>query len=319
MNCEPDNLNGNFIEEQRRLSARRPNLRLRARIIQAIRRFFIQHGYLEIETPHLIPAPAPEDHISAISAGDAFLHTSPELCMKRLLSAGYRKIFQICRCFRHGERGELHLSEFSLLEWYRAGINYMDLMDECEEMTLFVSHDLGFGEEIEYQGKKIFLQRPWERISVKEAFERYASISLKKALESDRFEEVMVEEIEPCLGIAKPVFLYDYPASLAALARLKEDDQRLAERFELYMGGVELANAFSELTDAREQERRFEREREKQQQLGKRVYPIPDNFLKALPHMPRSAGIALGVDRFIMVLINKTRIDDVVSFTPEEL
>lgn len=315
----PGSKNSSFIEEQQRLSAREPNLWLRARIIQAIRRYFIEHGYLEIETPHLIPAPAPEAHINAVSAGDAFLHTSPELCMKRLLSAGYHKIFQICRCFRHGERGELHLSEFSLLEWYRTGIHYMDLMDECEEMILFVSRYMGLGEEIEYQGGKIFLQLPWEQISVKEAFKRYASISLEKAMEMDRFEEAMVEEIEPCLGIAKPTFLYDYPASFAALARLKEDDQRLAERFELYIGGVELANAFSELTDAREQEKRFERERDKQRQLGKRVYPIPDKFLKALPHMPRSAGIALGVDRLIMVLINKTRIDDVVSFTPEEL
>jgi len=301
------------------LAAKKSTLWLRARILQAIRRYFVDHDYLEVETPHLIPAPAPEIHIDAIKAEDAFLHTSPELCMKRLLSAGYDKIFQICRCFRQGERGEHHLYEFTLLEWYRAGVDYVALMDECEEMILSVSHDLGLGEKITYQKRDIELKKPWERIAVKEAFMRYAPITMEKALELNRFDEVMVSEIEPRLGIPKPTFLYDYPATLAALARLKENEPELAERFEIYMGGLELANAFSELTDVREQEARFIRERENRLKLGKTMYPIPEKFLKSLPQMPSSAGIALGVDRLAMIFSNKTRIDDVVPFTPEDL
>jgi len=315
----PGSKNSFASDEQRRLAARKPNLRLRARIMQAIRGFFIEQGYLEIDSPCIIPAPAPEAHIDAIGAGGGFLHTSPELCMKRLLSAGYPKIFQICRCFRQGERGELHLPEFTLLEWYRTGIDYMDLMVECEEMIPFVSRELGMGKKIVNNGQEIDLQRPWERISVREAFKRYASIPMEKALELGRFDEFMVEEIEPRLGMSKPTFLYDYPASLAALARLKEGEPGLAERFELYMGGLELANAFSELTDVCEQETRFEKERENRQKLGKTVYPMPEKFLKALKHMPQSAGIALGVDRLVMILINQTRIDEVVPFTWEEL
>ena len=315
----PGSKSSSSQEEQGRLSAKQSSLWLRARVTQSIRRFFIQEDYLEIETPHIIPAPAPEVHIDAIKVEDQFLHTSPELCMKRLLSAGYPKIFQICRCFRHGERGEHHVPEFSLLEWYHTGIDYMGLMDECEKMILFVSHELGFGNKIEYLDREIDLQTPWERISVKEAFRRFASIDMKKALESERFDEVMVNEIEPRVGIPKPTFLYDYPSTLAALSRLKENDPELAERFELYMGGLELANAFSELTDTREQRERFERELQKRQQLGKTAYPFPEKFLQSLPHMPPSAGIALGVDRLVMLFADKSRIDDVVSFTPEEL
>jgi len=306
-------------DEQRRLAAKKQNLWLRARLIQAVRRFFIEHDYLEIETPCLIPAPAPEVHIDAIKAGGAFLHTSPELCMKRFLAAGYQRIFQICRCFREGERGERHLSEFTLLEWYRAGIDYMSLMEECEEMILSVSHDLGFGQKLRYGGRDMDLERPWERISVEEAFKRYALISLKEALASERFDEVMVIEIEPHLGMPKPTFLYDYPAEFAALARLKKDDPGVAERFEIYMGGLELANAFSELTDVSEQVARFERDRREREELGKTVYPLPEKFLKSLPHMPTSVGIALGLDRLVMFFANATKIDEVIAFSPEDL
>ncbi|MEE9610853.1 MAG: EF-P lysine aminoacylase EpmA [Desulfatiglandales bacterium] len=315
----PGSKNSSAKEERGRLASKKANLRFRARIIQAIRRYFIEHDYLEVETPHIIPAPTPEVHIDPLRAGDAFLHTSPELCMKRLLSAGYDKIFQICRCFRQGERGEKHLYEFTLLEWYHAGIDYMDLMDECEAMTLSVSRDLGLGNKITYQGREIDLKSPWERISVKKAFKLYASIPMDEALELGLFDEVMVSEIEPHLGITKPTFLYDYPAPFAALARIKEYEPDLAERFEIYMAGLELANAFSELTDVREQEARFVKERDKRQELGKPVYSIPKKFLTSLPHMPRSAGIALGVDRLVMIFTNMKKIDDVVCFTPEEL
>jgi lysyl-tRNA synthetase class 2 len=292
---------------------------MRARIIQAVRLFFAAKGYLEVETPCLIPAPAPELHIDAVSAGHAFLQTSPELCMKRLLAAGYPRIFQICRCFRQAERGETHLPEFTMLEWYHAGADYMDLMDECEEMIIDVSRTAGFAHKIRYEAYEIDLKKPWLRIPLRDAFRQYASLSLEDALSSGRFDEVMVAEIEPNLGFPKPTFLYDYPGPLAALARIKKDDHRVAERFELYVGGLELANAFSELTDPQEQEARFQRDQEKRRNLGKTTYPLPEKFLRALPHMPESAGIALGVDRLAMLFCNQKSIDNVVSFTPEEV
>jgi lysyl-tRNA synthetase class 2 len=305
--------------EEFRLITRKRALRLRARTIQAVRRFFIDRGYLEVETPHLIPAPAPEAHIDAIPVGDAFLHTSPELCMKRLLAAGYPRLFQICRCFRGGERGIRHLPEFTLLEWYGAGMDYLDLMGECEELVLFVSRELGLGERISYQGTPISLRVPWERLTVREAFERYASLSANEAMREGRFDEVMVTEIEPHLGAARPTFLRDYPAQLAALARVRKDDPGLAERFELYMARLEIANAFSELTDPLEQRERFEREREERRRAGKSVYPLPEKFLAALARMPDCAGIALGLDRLVMILADETDIGSVVTFAPEEL
>jgi lysyl-tRNA synthetase class 2 len=315
----PGSSNSSSFLAGERLSAKKPLLLLRSRIIQALRDFFLARGYLETETPLLIPAPAPELHIDAIQAGHLFLHTSPELCMKRLLAAGYERIFQICRCFREGERGSSHLPEFTLLEWYRAGTDYQGLMDECEEMLLHLSTTLGFGETIRYQGKEINLSRPWPRLKVKDAFMQYACVALEDVLATGSFDETMVTQVEPCLGLPKPTFLCDYPSSLAALARTKQKEPESAERFELYIAGFELANAFSELTDVREQKRRFELEREGRQRLGKKIYPMPDKFLEALPFMPESAGIALGVDRLVMLFCDQKEIDRVVSFTPEEL
>jgi len=288
-------------------------------MVQAIRAFFLAEGYLEIETPILIPAPAPELHIDAVPAKGGFLQTSPELCMKRLLAAGYGKIFQICRCFRQGERGDLHIPEFTILEWYRSHAAYQDLMMECESMLQSVAKQLGLGQVIEYQGKAIHLGGPWNRITVQEAFEAYGSLSLEQAMEKGGFETCMVKEIEPRLGSPKPTFLYDYPAQMAALARLEPDDDRFAERFELYMGGVELANAFSELRDPGEQRARFQGEGTKRRELGKETYPLPEKFLDALALMPEAAGIALGVDRLAMILADSPTIDGVVAFTPEEL
>ncbi|MFO7462195.1 MAG: EF-P lysine aminoacylase EpmA [Desulfatiglandales bacterium] len=302
-----------------RLAAKESSLRLRSRILQGIRSFFTQEGYLEVETPLLIPAPAPELHIDAVQAGDLFLHTSPELCMKRLLASGYEKIFQICRCFREGERGANHLPEFTILEWYRAGADYRSLMSECEEMLLSLSMTMGSGERLSYRNRDIDLRRPWPRLTVKDAFLQYANMPLEVALATGDFDEIMVTRIEPHLGTPRPTFLCDYPASLAALARTKRNEPESAERFELYLAGLELANAFSELTDAEEQRGRFEREREERRRLGKKVYPAPDKFLEALPFMPESAGIALGVDRLIMVFADRKDIDSVVAFTPEEL
>ena len=315
----PEPKNSLVPDEQRRLACREHHLWMRARMVQAARRFFIEQGYLEVETPLLIPAPAPEVHIDAIRAGNRYLHTSPELCMKRLLAAGYLKIFQISKCFRSGERGDLHLPEFTLLEWYRTGIDYNDLMQECEDLLLYISNALGIVGKFYYKGMRIDLKPPWERISLGKAFDRYASQSLERSLKKDSFEEIMVNEIEPQLGLTGPTFLYDYPASMAALARLKPGNTKFAERFEVYIGKMELANGFSELTDAQEQRKRFDKAGQTRRRLGKHVYPMDEKFLKGLERMPEAAGIALGIDRLAMIFTNRSTIEEIVTFTSEEV
>jgi lysyl-tRNA synthetase class 2 len=298
---------------------RRENLIVRARIIQAIRSFFIDHDYIEIETPIRIPAPAPESHIDAVESGDWFLQTSPELCMKMLLAAGFRRIFQICKCFRQAERGRWHLPEMTMLEWYRINSSYLDMMHECEILIDHIARQINSKNTLTYQDAEIDLTLPWSRISVAEAFKSFTSMSMEAALENDRFDEIMVEAIEPNLGQRRPAFLYDYPASRGALARTKPEDRRYAERFELYIGGLEICNAFSELTDPVEQRQRFESERNRRKDFGKSIYPMPEKFLNALGDMPEAAGNALGIDRLVMLFADTHNIDEVVAFTPEEL
>ena len=302
-----------------RQAAIRPNLERRARVIDAVRVFFREAGFLEIETPLRIPAPAPESHIDAQETGDWFLQTSPELCMKRLLAAGYEKIFQICRCFRKGERGGRHVPEMTLLEWYAAGLDYMDLMLQCEDLIEFVAARMDIGRRLVYQSQTIDLTPPWDRLTVAEAFERFGGMTAQEALDRDCFDEIMGIDIEPQLGKARPLFLYDYPARCGALARLKPADPSVVERFELYIAGMELCNAFSELTDPLEQRARFEIENRARGSLGKTVYPIAEPFLQALESMPAAAGNALGLDRLVMLFTDVASIDEVVAFMPEEL
>ncbi|HML78226.1 EF-P lysine aminoacylase EpmA [Geobacter sulfurreducens] len=301
------------------LARRRSALWARARILSEIRRFFVEGGYLEVETPLRIPAPAPESHIDPVPSGPWFLQTSPELCMKRLVAAGYEKVFQISRCWRDGERGNMHLPEFTMLEWYRAGTDYRGLMNECEELVGAVAAALGMGEVLNVKGRNIRLGAPWERLSVAETFERYCDRTMEEALANDTFDECMVNDIEPRLGFTTPTFICDYPADRGALARLKQDEPSRAERFELYIAGIELANAFSELTDPVEQRSRFEQEKLFRESHGKSAIPLPEPFLAELRHLPPTAGIAVGIDRLVMLLLNLDSIDDVVAFTPEEL
>lgn len=303
----------------RKLAGKSASLWRRAAMIQAIRRYFITHGYLEVETPLLIPAPAPEPHIDAIPCGALYLHTSPELHMKRLLAAGYPRLFQICRCFRGGERGGRHLPEFTMLEWYQAGGNYKDLMSECEALLLYVFDALGCGAFLPCQGRQITLQSPWEILTVADAFSRYAPLTMVEALRRDCFDEMMACHIEPALGLITPTFLYDYPFHSGSLARAKAEDASLTERFELYIGGVELANAFSELTDAGEQRQRFQAASAERAAGGKLAYPLDERFLEALSFMPGAAGIALGIDRLAMLVTDRSTIDEAVAFVPEDL
>lgn len=307
------------VDDSWKLAAREDDLRRRAWMIRTIRHFFQDRDFLEVETPLRIPAPAPESHIDAFPSDDWFLQTSPELCMKRLLAAGYARIFQICKCFRMGERGDRHLPEFTMLEWYRLGTDYRTLMEDCEALILFLARTLGMGDGFYRQGRLIHLGIPWERITVREAFGRYATMTADEALKKDRFDEILACEIEPRLSTGIPVFLYDYPAELGALARRKRRDPDIAERFELYCDGLELANAFSELTDAAEQRRRFEEAARDRKRRCSSPYPMPEPFLAALPQMGPSAGIALGIDRLAMLLFDRARIDEVVAFTPESL
>ncbi len=295
------------------------NLYLRAAIIQAVRSFFIERKFLEVDTPIRIPAPAPEAHIDAVASEGWYLQTSPELCMKQLLAAGYTRLFQICKCFRNKERGRKHLPELTMLEWYQAGGSYADLMVDCEELIGFIARQITGGNSLGYQGQLIHLETPWPRMSVEQAFNRYASLTVGDALAKDCFDEVMVNDIEPNLGAARPLFLYDYPASLGALAKLKPQNKQLAERFELYIAGIELCNGFSELTDPAEQRTRFESEQNIRKSLNKSVYPMPQNFLNSLNDMPDACGNALGIDRLVMLFADSAEIDDVVAFTPEEL
>jgi len=302
----------------RRQSGMRTALEMRAELFDSIRAFFRTHGFLEVDTPNRSPFLLPEAHIDPLSSEDAYLLPSPEAFMKRLLASGYPKLFQICRCFRKGERGRFHLPEFVMLEWYETGLDYLAVMDRTEALIRAVASGLGYGSSLTYQGKAVDLSAPWQRLTVSDAFRTYADISMGTALDSDRFDEAMASDLEPSLGWDRPVFLYDYPASRASLARLKEGDPNIAERFELYICGIELCNGFSELTDALEQRERFRAENENRRAMGKPALPMPEAFLSAVSRMPEAGGNALGLDRLLMVLADTGQIDDVVPFVPEE-
>lgn len=305
------------------------HLNTRARILSEIRRFFENRQYLEVETPCRIPAPMPEAAICPQPSGDWFLQTSPEVCMKQLLAGDMDRIFQICRAFRQQERGNKHLPEFTLLEWYRKNADYQELMTETEHLVRFVAEQraretAGPAAAIAYQGRVINVSPHWPKITVAEAFDRYAGHSLKSVLSgpspADRFDECMGCDIEPQLGWDRPVFIYDYPASLgAAYARLKPGNPDIAERFELYIGGLELCNGFSELTGQTACKQRFEAEDRLRRVRQKADCPMPQRFLDAMKNMPEAAGNALGIDRLVMLLCDTDCIDDVVAFTPEML
>jgi len=301
-------------ERNWQLARKQQRIEQRARILQQVRAFFIDRIFLEVETPCRIPANAPELHIDALTSGGAVLHTSPELAMKRLLAAGYPDLFQLCRVWRADERGSRHLPEFTLLEWYRRDASYADLMADCEALLHHLVPSGGFS----WQGQVIDLTSPWPRLTVAEAFRRHASCSIDQALTSGRFDEILTAEVEPNLGPG-PIFLIDYPAPLAALARLKPGDPAVAERCELYLGGLELANGFSELTDPHEQRRRFNADEQGRRTAGKPPKSIPEPYLQDLPNLPPCAGIALGIDRLVMLLTDAAQIGDVVAFTPEQL
>ena len=239
--------------------------------------------------------------------------------MKRLLCRGYGKIFQICRCWRENERGKRHVPEFTLLEWYRSNSDYADIMEDCRELLEQVALAVCGRTTLPYQGGEISFGNGIRRISVREAFTHYGGTTMEDALRNNTFDEIMVTAIEPALPHGVPVILMDYPAPLAALARLKPGDPSVGERFELYAGGLELANGFSELNDPHEQRLRFQEANGARARAGLPPLPLPEPFLADLGAMPPAAGIALGIDRLVMLCADTANIDDVLAFTPEEL
>ena len=303
------------MTEQERLTRIHPNLSRRAELFDLTRRFFRERDFLEVETPVRTPAVAPEVNIDPVESDGWYLITSPELHMKRLLAAGYERIFQISRCFRRAERGRLHNPEFTLLEWYRAGADYLDVIQDTEQLLLFLAVNLYHTTEINYQGQQIDLTPPWKHLSIRQAYLDCVGWDPIEAYDARRFDDDMALKVIPSLPISQPVILKDYPKEAASLARLKSNDNTLAERAEVFIGGLEIANAYSELNNRKEQTWRFSEEATLiEKTRGKRT-PLPQSFLEAIGHMPPAGGIALGLDRLTMLLCNASAIDEVLAFT----
>ena len=300
--------------ERERLTAAGPVLAVRAAVLQAIRAFFARQGFLEVETPVHTPVPMLELHIDAMASESAFLRTSPELHMKKLVAAGQRRLFQLGPCFRRGERGRFHNPEYTMLEWYRADAGYLDVLRDAEMLLRDVAAAAVGAPEFRWQGARVDLAAPWARLTVEDAFERYAGWNPVTAYDADRFDLDLVGKVEPALPRDRPVVLMDYPAGAAALARLKPGSPAVAERWELYLAGVELANAYGELTDPAEQRARFAGWASARKAMGHPEYPVDENFLAALADMPPTAGIALGVDRLVMLLADAPSLDRVLPF-----
>jgi lysyl-tRNA synthetase class 2 len=300
-----------------------PRLELRARGLRTIRAWFDREGFVEVDTPQLVPSPGLDLHLDAFAceAEGRFLVTSPEHQMKRLVAGGMARIYQLGHCFRRDELGPWHEPELTLLEWYRGFAGMDEVMHDTEQLVAQVAAELTGSATAHVRGRAIDLAGPFLRVSVAEAFERHAGVRRDEALawaesDEDRYFRVFVESVEPALAaLDRPVLLVDLPASQASLARLRGGDPRVCERFELLVGGVELCNGFGELVDAREQQTRFERDVARRQAAGKPVYPIDPRFLAALREgMPRSGGNALGVDRLLAVVAGCDGIADAMPF-----
>ncbi|MCM8538130.1 MAG: EF-P lysine aminoacylase EpmA [Lentisphaeraceae bacterium] len=278
---------------------------MRSDLLRSLRAFFYDQDFIEIDTPVALKTPALEDYIDAIPAGFKWLRTSPELHMKRLLVAGHEKIFQLGSCFREGEFGARHREEFTMLEWYEAGGDYLSILEQTKGLLRKISSDLDL--------RKAYFEAKWQVLTVNEAFEKYAGLPAEEAIAKGEFEETLCFKVEPHLGKDVPTILIDYPASLAALSKKKKDDSNLAERWELYVDGLEIANAYSELTDPDEQLKRFRETAKLRSQENREVYEIDQDFMEALLEgMPESGGIAVGIDRLCMAMLQVEDISEVV-------
>jgi lysyl-tRNA synthetase class 2 len=304
-------------DERERLANLRLNIRRRALILNLTRKHFGTQGFTEVETPVRAPRVAPEPNITPYESEGWFLSTSPELHMKRLLAAGYDKIFQFSRCFRQAERGRWHNPEFTLLEWYRLNTNYLQVLHDTERLFIEIAAGLGLGSVIKYQGLNINLAEPWPQITVQEAFQQYAGWDPVTQPDPNRFDLDLINKVIPQFSTERPTMLLDYPAPMAALARLKPENPLVAERAEVFIGGLEIANAYSELTDPDEQAQRFRQDIELiYKERGARLN-LPEKFLEATHYLPPCSGIALGIDRMIMLFCDAAAIDEVIAFTQE--
>lgn len=290
------------------------NLRLRARLKCRLRAYFDAHGFLEVETPVRIAAPAPEEYIDCIPAAGKFLRPSPELEMKVLLAAGLEKIYQFGPCFRADEHGWKHREEFTMLEYYIAGCDYDALRDFTTGLLRTAIAETCGSARLTFWGETLDLAAEPEILTVAEAFLRHAGMSVAEAEAQDCFDELMVTRIEPELGRGRLTYLSDYPAARASLARLKPGQTVVAERWELYLAGIELANAYSELTDGSEQLARFAASREFRKSRGAAVYPAAGAFENVLREgrLPRCAGNALGFDRLVMIAADARDLGEVL-------
>jgi len=296
-------------------------LRRRATIVKGVREWFENRDFLEVETPLLVPSPGTEVHLDPVAValrdgpGEArserWLITSPEYAMKRLLAAGAPPIWQLCKVFRDGERGGHHRPEFTMLEWYRPWVeSYEVLMDDCESLLTTLA-----GTRLTWRGRDYELTRPWPRLRFFDLLRERADMVDPESSTPDHWFGALVDRVEPTLGLTRPEFVVEWPIELASLSRPHPQNPRVAERFELYLGRLELANAFGELTDPNEQRRRCELDNAERREMGKPELPLDEDFLGALTvGMPPSAGIALGFDRLVMVLTDAATIDEVLAF-----
>jgi lysyl-tRNA synthetase class 2 len=320
-------------DERARIAGKK--LRARAQLNRTIRAFFDARDFIEIEAPILVPSPGLELHLDAFAVENRYLITSPEYQMKRLLAGGMERIYSLGKVFRRKEAGAHHNPEFTMLEWYRAHAAWSEIADDTEQMVWQCARYLDMPRVGRCQ-----LEPPWPRISVAEACERWGRVRVDGDEEaavlrervaaagwrvaaagdwSDVFFGFFLDAVEPHLGQDEPTLVYDWPKPLAALAREKPGDARVVERFEVYAAGLELCNAFGELTDAAEQRRRLESDLAERRRRGLPEYPIDEKFLAAVSAMPPAAGIALGVDRLAMLLCDASEIRDVLPFADDEL
>ncbi len=331
--------------DRERHSDRRPFLLARNRITASLKAWFAGDGFVETEAAILQVSPGNETHLHGFATemigpdgarATRYLHTSPEFALKKLLAAGEDRIVDFARVFRNRERGPLHASEFTMVEWYRAGAPYEAVMADCAAILGQAAQAAGTT-ELTWRGRTADPFAEPERLTVADAFLLHAGIELVGVLSdraafataaiargirvaaddtwSDIFSRILVEKVEPNLGIGRATLLCDYPLCEAALARAKPDDPRFAERFELYACGVELANGFAELTDAAEQRRRFSADMDEKERIHGERYPLDEDFLAALEHMPEASGVALGLDRLVMLAAGAPSIDH-VQWTP---
>lgn len=324
------------------------NYILAGQITDLIRAFFKERGFFEAQTPALVACAGQEPYLSPFKIDfcddknkkyRGFLITSPEYSLKKLLAAGFDKIFELAKVFRQNESfGGRHNPEFTMLEWYRTNSDYSRIMEDTEQLVSFLAKKIKSSETILYQGQKIDLTAPWPRLTVKELFLKYANIDLDKAKTladfkkqtkqdyqkfndwNDVFYLVFLNEIEPNLPKDKPVFICDYPLPQASLAKRKNNDDFYAERFEIFVGGMELGNAFSELTEPKEQLKRFQEEQKLREKLSKESVPIDKDLIYALElGLPPAGGIAVGLERLQMLLLDANDINDILPFPASQL